>query len=54
MKNTDKPKKQVFCLLHSFIMDFFNLHGYSIIFPLLIAFRARSVTSTSCTPNMAV
>jgi len=35
-------------------MDFFNLLCYSIIFPLLIAVRARSATSTSSTPNMAV
>jgi len=35
-------------------IDFFKILGYSIIFLLLIAIRARSVTFTSCTPTMAV
>jgi len=34
--------------------DFFKMLGYSIIFLLLIAIRARSVTFTSCTPTIAV
>ena len=63
MKNTDKPNKQVRILPHICYASNYHTHslhwlfkilGYSIIFLLLIAIRARSVTFTSCTPTMAV
>jgi len=56
----NQRSKYVYCLvfvMHQLMtltvtMDFLIYSVYSIIFPLLIAVRAKSATSTSCTPNM--